>query len=202
MSSLTRNIRRADFPRGARALGAGLALMLTSAAALAGGAQQFVFTAYTDAAGGADVVGGRYRAALEELKVGQLTLDSDSNPSAADTNRCVAYTMTLQLEEARAACDAAVQAAREHRTEQTSLWTWSPATDDEYLAVAYANRAVMHWLSHDEAAAGHDLARARKLSPEAVFVAQNVAALKMHGVVAEAKAHGQVAQAAAPAPKS
>jgi len=200
MSSLTRNIRRADFPRGVRALGAGLALMLASGAALAGGAQQFVFTAYTDAAGGADVVAGRYRAALAELKSGQPTLDS--NPSAADSNRCVAYTMTLQLEKASAACDAAVRAARQQRNEQTAMWAWSPATDDEYLAVAYANRAVMHWLSHDEAAASDDLAKARKLSPAALFVARNVVALKMHGAVAEAKAHGQVAQAAALAPKS
>src|SRR5579872_3404583 len=66
MSSHKRNSRRADSGRRSRALCAGLALTLVNGAALANGTQQFVFTAYRDAAGGAEVTTGRYRAALEE----------------------------------------------------------------------------------------------------------------------------------------
>lgn len=183
MSSFTRNTRRANSVQRSRTLGVGLALTLASAGALADGAHRFVFTTYTDAAGGADVLAGRYRAALEELTSHADNVGFD--PSAIDANRCVAYAMTLQWQEARAACDAAVLAARDN---------------DDSLAVAYANRAVLHWLSSDESAARHDLAKASELAPRADFVARNRAALAVHRGVA--KAHGEVAQTGAVAPNS
>ena len=183
MSSFTRNTRGANFARRSRALGAGLALTLASGAVLADGAQRFVFTAYTDAAGGADVMAGRYRAALEELR--SQSSDMDLDPSAYATNRCVAYSMTLQWQEARAACDDAVHMARDN---------------DDSLAVAYANRAVLRWLWSDAAAARHDLAKARELSPRADFVAQNLAALEVRADAA--KAHGEMTRTAAATPKS
>jgi hypothetical protein len=188
MSSFSRNSRRADCAQNVLLLGAAIALALSSGSALADGAQRFVFTAYSDAAGGADVVAGRYQAALEELASHRDIMDLD--PSAANTNRCVAYSMTLHWQEARAACDAAVQAAIERRLS----WqvSWLPSEGDN-LAVAYANRAVVNWLSHDDAAAREDLAKARELSPHAAFVARNLTALKMHA---------EMAQVGAPAPKS
>lgn len=63
----------------------------------------------------------------------------------------------------------------------------------EYPALAYSNRAVLEWISSDEAAARKDLAKAQKVAPQSDFVAQNLAALE---------AHGEVAQAGAPVPKS
>ena len=189
MPSFSRNSRRANCTRNPLALGAGIALTLLSGGALADGAHRFVFTAYSDAAGGADVVAGRYQAALEQLRAHRDTMDLD--PSAANTNRCVAYSMTLRWQEARAACDAAVRAANEQR--QSAQASWLPASNTESLAVAYANRAVVNWLSHDDAAAREDLAKARELSPRAAFVAQNLAALRVHR---------EMARAGAPAPKS
>ena len=191
MSSLTRNTRRTNSAQRSRALGAGLVLTLMSGAALADGAHRFVFTAYSDAAGGTDLVAGRYHAALLELRSYRGSLDRDS--SVTSTNRCVAYSMTLRWQEARAACDAAVHAAREQRNTPPAWWSWARTSDDDYLALAYANRAVMYWLSHDDPAAQEDLAKAQELSPQADFVAQNVAALKVHRAVA---------LAAASAPKS
>ncbi|MHB8815321.1 MAG: hypothetical protein ACYDAE_18895 [Steroidobacteraceae bacterium] len=79
MSPLTRNTRRANSTQRSRALGAGLALTLMSGAALADGAHRFVFTAYTDGPGGADVVAGRYRAALEEVESPPGTAGLDSS---------------------------------------------------------------------------------------------------------------------------
>jgi len=197
MSSFTRNTRRANSARRSRSLGVGLALTLASAAALAG-AHRFVFTAYSDGAGGADVVAGRYRTALEELR--SRPGDVDLDPSASNTNRCVAYSMTLQWREAHAACDAAVRAAGDPQMSRPLGWGWTASANSERLALAYANRAVMHWLSSDDSAARQDLAKAQQLSPRADFVARNLAALKMH--VAAAKTHGEVAQTGAPAPKS
>lgn len=190
MSSISRNTLRAD-STSRRALGAGLALTLLSGTALAGGAHRFVFTAYSDAAGGVAVVNGRYRAALTELK--DLTAPVDLDPAATNTNRCVAYSMTAQWQQARIACDAAVRAADRQRTAIPDWLGWTPASSDERLALAYANRAVMLWLSHDGAAAQRDLARAQELAPVATFVAQNAEALKMHG---------PVTLAAAPPPRS
>jgi tetratricopeptide (TPR) repeat protein len=189
MPPFSRNSRRTNCMRNALALGAGIALTLLSGGALADGAHRFVFTAYSDAAGGADVVAGRYQAALEQLRAHRDAMDLD--PSAANTNRCVAYSMTLRWQQARAACDAAVRAANEQR--QSAQASWLPASNTESLAVAYANRAVVNWLSDDDAAAREDLAKARELSPRAAFVAQNLAALRVHR---------EMARAGAPAPKS
>lgn len=191
MPSFSRNTRRANSSSWPRALGALLVLTLVSGAAPAGGVHQFVFTAYSDAAGGTDVVAGRYKAALAKLKSRPGAMELD--PSAINTNRCVAYSMTLQWQAARAACDAAVHAAREQRITLPPWWSWARTPDDDYLAVAYANRAVMNWLLHDDAAAQKDIAKAQELSPQADFVAHNVAALK---------ARREVVLASAPARKS
>jgi hypothetical protein len=178
MSSCSRNTRRANSLLRPRVLGAALALTLVNGAAVADGAHRFVFTAYNEAAGGADVVAGRYRVALEELKGYPGTRDLDSWES--NTNRCVAYSMTLQWQEARAACDAAVRTAGDRRNSMPSWMPWDSGSVDDQLALAYANRAVLHWLSHDQAAARKDLANAQELSPQADFVARNVAALEVH----------------------
>lgn len=180
--SFRRNTSRADSSLRSRALGAGLALTLASGAVLANGAHRFVFTAYRDSAGGAEIVAGRYRLALEELQSHAGNVDPD--PSAASTNRCVAYSMTLQWREAHAACDAAVRAASGRQSAVPAWLGWTHTSDEEFLALAYANRAVMRWMSHDDAAAQTDLARALELSPRSDFVARNVAALKAHVTVA------------------
>jgi hypothetical protein len=191
MSSFSRNSRRADSSLRPRALGVALALALASGTALADGAHQFVFTAYTDAAGGADVIAGRYQSALGELRRHPASMDPD--PAASNTNLCVAYSMTLQWREARATCDAAVREASRQRLSMPTWLGWTQQSEDEYLALAYTNRAVMHWLLRDGAAAQKDLTKAQELAPRADFVARNVAALATHVTLA---------RAAAAAPKS
>ena len=183
MPSFSRNSSRANCARKSLAFSAAIAFTVLSGSALADAPQRFVFTAYSDAAGGADVVAGRYQAALLELGHHRDIMDLD--PSAANTNRCVAYSMTLHWQQARAACDAAVDAATQEWSAQPG---WLPPPNAASLAVAYANRAVMSWLSHDDAAAREDLAKAQQLSPRAGFVALNIAALELHGKMAPAKA--------------
>ena len=186
MSSFSRNTRRANSPQRAWALGAVLAIALASGTTLADGAHRFMFTAYSDAPGGADIVAGRYRAALEKLDRHPGSLEPDA--STINTNRCVAYSMTGQWQEARIACDAAVSAATKQLTASPAWWSWASLPNDDYLALAYANRAVLYWLSQDDAAAQKDIAKARELSPQADFVAQNVTALKAHRALAFAVA--------------
>lgn len=198
--SFSRNSRRANSVHRSRALGAGFALALASTAALADGAHRFVFTAFSDAAGGDEVVAGSYSAALDELQSASSSGQLDR--SAIDTNRCVAYSMTLRWQEARTACDAAVREATAQRKRPPAWWSWMHTSADDYLAVAYANRAVMHWLSSDDAAAREDLDEAQELSPGADFVARNLVALKAHAELAQAKAHGEMARAGAPTPKT
>jgi len=86
-----------------------------------------------------------------------------------------------------------VHAARAQRTRVPAWLGGIQQSQDEYLALAYANRAVMHWMSRDGGAAQDDLMKARALAPQADFVARNVAALE---------AHATVARATVPAPKS
>lgn len=192
MSTFTHsNSHRADSDRRSRAFGAGLVLTLASGAAFAGGMHRFVFTAYSDAAGGAEVMAGRYRTALQELNTdaGSMALD----PSALNTNRCVAFSMTLQWQQAHAACDAAVRAASMQRVLPSTWWGPSHGSDDDYLALAYTNRAVLEWMSSDQAAARKDLAEAQGIAPQSGFVTQNLAALA---------AHAEIAQASSPVPRS
>lgn len=200
MSSFSRNTRRTNSVQRLRALSAGFALALASTAALADGAHRFVFTAFSDAAGGDEIIAGRYSAALDDLT--GVPTSGGLDRAAIDTNRCIAYTMVVRWQEARTACDAAVREAATQQMKSPASWSWMRPSADDYLAVAYANRAVMHWLSSEDAAANEDLAKAQELSPNADFVARNLVALRVHTEVAQGKARGEVAQAAAPAPKS
>jgi hypothetical protein len=45
------------------------------------------------------------------------------------------------------------------------------------VAIAYANRAVLHWLTDDTHSAASDLAQAKRFAPKADFVTRNLAAL-------------------------
>ena len=55
---------------------------------------------------------------------------------------------------------------------------WARKFQNDYLAVALSNRAVLHWMSADSEAAADDLKRAAALSPKAAFVTRNQQALE------------------------
>lgn len=97
--------------------------------------------------------------------------------SASITNLCVDYIVTRQLDDARSACNGAVREAKRARTEMSNWMTTSRKDFNEQIALAYSNRAVLHWLSDNSDAAAADLAKARRLSPEAAYVARNETAL-------------------------
>jgi hypothetical protein len=149
----------------------GGALLAGSVAHAADQPGKFVMTAYTDVVGGASLVSGDFQAALVQ------TQHSKAPDDVIATNRCVAYTMTGQIAAAKTVCDDAVADAKHDLMHATPPMLWEMSRLQEYLAVAYSNRAVLNWLSHDAAAAERDLAEAGSLAPKAEFVARNISAL-------------------------
>lgn len=134
---------------------------------------KFVMTAYTNGPGGDKLVSGDFETALVETQKGHIW-DDDTLP----TNKCVAYTMTGQFAAAQSQCDRAVRQAKTDLRHTGPSMLWKASELQEFLAIAYSNRAVLHWLSKDAVAAANDLAEAAALTPKAAFVARNISALR------------------------
>jgi hypothetical protein len=129
---------------------------------------KLTLASFEDSAGGKALVSGRTERAIQQIYAKQ------TKPSAQTlTNLCVAHTVLRQWAEAGDACDAAVASAVAKRAN----WTYRPGMSrmqvDAGAAVAYSNRAVMHWLSRDVGAAQRDLASARAIAPRAIYVMRN-----------------------------
>ena len=146
--------------------------LLAGSVAHADQSNKFVMTAYVNGAGGESLVSGHYEAAVTQAMRGNASDD------ATPTNQCVAYTMTGQLDTAKSVCDAAVREAKLDLLHASSTALWRVDQLQEFLAVAYSNRAVLHWVSKDAVAAARDLAEAAALTPKADFVARNITALR------------------------
>jgi hypothetical protein len=157
------------------------ALLAGSSAYAADAAHNFQLTAFSNTASGASLVKGDYNLAVEQLAKDARSLSSDS----LDTNRCVAYAVTHDLQKARAACDAAVRDAQRQLVSLSATELWARSEYRDYLAVAYANRAVVAWISNDAAAAQADLKKAAAVAPKADFVVRNLSALQSHNAVAQ-----------------
>jgi len=149
----------------------GGALLAGSVAHAADQPNKFVMTAFTNSAGGENIVNGRYQDAIEQ------TQRAGTFDTTTASNQCVAYTMSGQFAAAQPACDAAVYSAKQDVRRMSAGELWAKPFLSESLAIAYENRAVLHWLSHDDAAAHSDLSKADEADPKAASVAQNVRAL-------------------------
>ena len=157
------------------------ALLVGSAAFAADEPHTFELTAFSNGTAGEALVSGDYNTALSELSRHAHSLDSDT----VNTNRCVAYVVTRQIEAARAACDAAVREAQQAITSMPVSLSWARSDYLDYLALAYSNRAVLNWVANDTAAAQSDLKKAAAVAPKAAFVARNLTALQSHSTVAQ-----------------
>jgi len=163
------------FAKSATLIAASSVLFVAAAQAADVAGSPMVLTAYYNGAGGTSLTTGKYDAALAEIMSDRSS--SSIAYSAKANNLCVAYAAKKQLAEAKTACNAAVKAAKYDRM---SSQRYSPGSSREnsYVALAYANRAVVHMMSKDSASAKQDLARARSLAPTADFVARNLAAVQ------------------------
>jgi hypothetical protein len=162
----------------ARTLGfaAAAALLLCTAAQGAESEHNFVFTAYSNGAGGTQLVGGDYQGAATVLEHAPLSISNDA--SSVLNNRCIALAVTKRWEAARVACNRAVIEAQQESNLLSSYQYSTRKLRMEYVAVALSNRAVLHWLISESDAAAADLKRAAAMSPSADFVVHNQAALE------------------------
>jgi tetratricopeptide (TPR) repeat protein len=178
MPSYNRNSRK---PIQAVQLALAAALLAGSAAHAANEPRTFELTAFSNGTAGAALASGDYDTAIRNLSTHANALESGTK----NTNRCVAYTVTHQIEAARAACDAAVREAQQEISTLPISMFWARSDYRNYLALAYSNRAVLYWMSNDTAAAQSDLKKAAAVAPKATFVARNLTALQSHGTVAQ-----------------
>jgi len=178
MFSYSRNSRK---PTRALQLAVAVALLAGSAAHAADEPRTFLLTAFSNSAAGESLASGDYNTALHELSTHPHSLDADT----ASTNRCVAFTVTRQLEAAHVACDMAVREAQQAISSLPVSMTWARSDYRDYLALAYSNRAVLDWISNDSIAAQTDLKKAAAAAPKASFVARNLTALQSHSTVAQ-----------------
>jgi len=178
MSSYSRNSRK---PIQALQLALAAALLAGSAAHAADEPRTFELTAFSNGKGGTALVSGDYNSAVRALSTHVNGLDADS----VNTNRCVAYVVTRQIEAARIACNEAVRDAQQQISSMPISMSFARSDYRDYLALAYSNRAVFNWMSNDTAAAQSDLKKAAAVAPKAEFVARNVTALQSHSTVAQ-----------------
>jgi hypothetical protein len=178
MFSYSRNSRK---PTQALQLAFAATLLVGSAAYAADEPRTFELTAFSNGTAGEALTSGDYNSALRDLSTHAHPLYSDTT----STNRCVAYTVTRQLQAAHTACDAAVREAQQEVSTLPVSMFWARSEYRDYLAVAYSNRAVLNWVSNDTVAAQSDLKKAAAVAPKAAFVARNQTALQSHSTVAQ-----------------
>ena len=164
-----------------RSVARNVSLLVAATLAVTTGAQAaetahtpMVLTAYSNAAGGQMLLKGDYTDALAAIQ--HFKPQAAMAASAKATNLCVAYAATKQLSDAKAACDVALRQAKYERL-SASRYVSGSTQENEYVAIAYANRAVVHMLAKDGASAKADLDRAKVLAPNAEFVSKNVVAV-------------------------
>ncbi|MDB6045020.1 MAG: hypothetical protein JWM63_3571 [Gammaproteobacteria bacterium] len=142
----------------------------------------FLLTAYVDAVGGERLVAGQYDTALVQIR--SATQTDVSADVVNKTNACVALAELKQLAQARQACDDAVTAASRDRLHSSGVVSKSRLDENESVAIAYTNRAVVHSLAKEAVSSAEDLAEAYSLAPAAEFVARNIAAFRTNRNVA------------------
>jgi hypothetical protein len=138
--------------------------------------QGYILTAYSDAAGGEQLLSGQYSVALVRLR--SVKDDTVSSEAFKKTNVCVAYAIMRKLKEARVACDAAVTAATADRSHSQGLVSKSRMQEDSAIAIAYSNRAIVRSLFNEAVGSAEDLAEAHTLAPQSEYVVRNIAAFK------------------------
>jgi hypothetical protein len=138
-------------------------------------APKLTLTAYINGAGGEKVMAGKFDEALTEIK--QARYVASDEYTAKVTNQCVVYAATKLLPQAKSACDEALRAAKADRMGALRFSSGS-SVQNGYLAIAYANRAVVQMMAKNPEAAKSDMARAKSLAPDAGFVSQNLLAME------------------------
>jgi tetratricopeptide (TPR) repeat protein len=101
----------------------------------------YTMTVIVDAAHGSKIVAGKYQRAIEKISGGKRTGDA----YARQTNLCVAYTKTGELDKATAACEAALALMLDSKHPRRSYPGSARDGDNDrfYLALALSNLGVL-----------------------------------------------------------
>jgi tetratricopeptide (TPR) repeat protein len=99
-------------------------------------------TVIVDAAHGGKVAAGKYERAIEKITASK----SKRDPYSKQTNLCVAYTKTGELDKATEACEAALALTLDSRSPRRSYLGAAQArkADRVYMALALSNLGVLH----------------------------------------------------------
>jgi hypothetical protein len=142
-----------------------------------------IITGYSDSVSTQTLQSGEYKSMIAE--VARYKDAPTVSPTAYSTNLCVGFIASRQMAEAQKACDSAVRAAKRERTQLSSWMVTSRKAYNEQIAIAYANRAVMYYLTNKPEKAALDLVKAEALAPSAGYVTRNLAAMSTSNTVAQ-----------------
>ena len=136
-------------------------------------AQKFEMTVIRDAAHGGKVLFGKHNEAIERINSGKTRV---SETFYADTNLCVAYTLSAKFDDAETACDRAL-------TDVTEASAKTRITKDEralrrYYALALSNRGVLRALDGNQQHAEQDFAVAMALDTGVTAPGNNLQRLR------------------------
>ena len=101
----------------------------------------YTMTVIIDAAHGGNVAAGKYERAIEKITARKSSRD----PYSRETNLCVAYTKTGELDKATKACEAALAIMRTGENPRSNYLgaAYSERVDRTYLALALSNLGVL-----------------------------------------------------------
>ncbi len=137
-------------------------------------APKLVLTAYVNGVGGEAVMAGKFDAALTEIK-------RNRNVSSDAVHRETHQRMRrLHGDETAAASEELVRRGApcsKARSPGRAALLVGSNIQNEYLAIAYANRAVVQMMQKNPDAAKADMAHAKSLAPDAEFVSKNLLAM-------------------------
>ncbi len=130
------------FERLSRPLAVVVALVVSAPLAAREADPAYTMTIIIDAAHGSKVAAGKYQRAIEKITARKSTRDSYSR----QTNLCVAYTKTGELDKATEACEAALALTLGSTKPRNSYSgpAQSKKIDRVYQALALSNLGVLH----------------------------------------------------------
>ena len=140
----------------------------------------YTMTVIIDAAHGGKVAAGKYDRAIERINASK----SNRDPYSKQTNLCVAYTKTGELDKATEACEAALAIMLDSRKSRRSYPGSAGAerSDRVYLALALSNLGVLHAAKGSSEIARQSFQRALELDTGLSAPRINLARLSGIGV--------------------
>ena len=143
------------------------------------GTPKYEMSVFSDAAQGSKILSGKYENAITNMTAKNAPSERQVD---LQTNLCVAYAKSGQLEAAELACDKAVIAAKRLKRSTSSSFADGTPTRirGRYLAIALSNRGVLRAVSGDLEAAKQDFDEALAQRSRISSIEANLAKLELY----------------------